>query len=100
MLRVELIKDNCPAPMAASLYAMSRRTLARHLKAEGRTFRQLTNEVRCEIACKLLAKTDLSLKQIAEVLNYSEPSAFTRAFQRWKGQAPSAYSSSRLGLTG
>ena len=88
-LRVELIRDPCPAEMVASLYSVSRRTLHRRLQAEGRTFRQVADEIRCEIACKLLATSDLSLRQIAEILNYSEHSAFTRAFQRWTGQAPS-----------
>ena len=98
MLRIELIRDACPAAMVASLYAVSHRTMTRHLKAEGRTFRQVTNEVRCEIACKLVAETDLSLRQIAEILNYSDPSAFTPAFQRWMGRAPSAYRSSHREL--
>jgi AraC-like DNA-binding protein len=98
LLRVELIRDTCTSDMVASLYAVSRRTLYRYLKAEGRTFRQVANEVRGEIACTLLAKTDLSVGQIAEVLNYSETSAFTRAFQRWSGQPPTAWRSSHPGL--
>jgi len=84
--------------MVASLYSVSRRTLSRHLKAEGRSFRRVANEGRFEIACTLLAKTDLSVGQIAEVLNYSETSAFTRAFQRWSGQPPTAWRSSHPGL--
>ena len=79
LLQVKLIRDTCTATMAASLYAVSRRTLYRYLKAEGRTFRQVANEVRCEIACTLLAKTDMPLSQITEILNYSEVSAFSRA---------------------
>jgi AraC-like DNA-binding protein len=77
--------------MVAGLYAVSRRTLHRYLKAEGGTFRQVANGVRCEIACTLLAETDLTLSQIAEVLNYSEISAFSRAFRRWAGQPPSVW---------
>jgi AraC-like DNA-binding protein len=100
MLRGKLIRGTCSADMVASLYSVSRRTLYRHLKAEGRTFRQVTNGVRCEIACTLIAETDLSFSQIAEILNYSEASAFTRAFQRWSGQTPSAWRSTHLGLTG
>jgi AraC-like DNA-binding protein len=100
LLRVELIRDTCTSAMVASLYSVSRRTLSRHLEAEGRAFRQVANEVRFEIACMLLAKTDLSFSQIAELLNYSEHSAFTRAFQRWSGQPPSVWRSSHLGLTG
>ncbi|WP_201838421.1 helix-turn-helix transcriptional regulator [Microvirga zambiensis] len=100
MLRVELNKDTCKAAMIASLFAVSRRTLSRHLKAEGRTFRQVINEVRCEIACMLIAKTDLPFSQIAEALHYTAPSAFTRAFRRWTGQSPTAWRSRPLGLTG
>ena len=100
MLRGKLIRGTCSADVVASLYSVSRRTLYRHLKAEGRTFRQVTNGVRCEIACTLIAETDLSFSQIAEILNYSEASAFTRAFQRWSGQTPSAWRSTHLGLTG
>lgn len=99
LLRVELIKDTCSATTTASRYAVSRRTLSRHLKAEGRTFRQVTNEVRCEIACMLLAKSALSLSEIAAILNYTEQSAFTRAFRRWAGQPPSAWRSSHQELT-
>jgi AraC-like DNA-binding protein len=93
-LRVKLIRDTCTAAMTASLYAVSRRTLYRHLKAEGGTFRQVANGVRCEIACTLLAETNLTLSQITEILNYSEIGAFSRAFRRWAGQPPSVWRSS------
>ena len=99
-LRVKLIRDTCTSDMVASLYAVSRRTLHRHLKAEGGTFRQVANEVRCEIACTLLAETDLTLSQIAEILNYSEVSAFSRAFRRWAGQPPSVWRSSHRARAG
>ena len=94
LLQVKLIWETCTATMAASLYSVSRRTLHRYLKAEGSTFRQVANRVRREIVCTLLAKTDMPLSQIAEVLNYSEISAFSRAFRRWSGQPPSAWRSS------
>jgi AraC-like DNA-binding protein len=73
---------------------MHRRTLNRHLRTEGLAFRQVANQVRFEIACELLANTDMALSQIAAVLRYSEPSAFTRAFRRWSGQTPSAWRAS------
>ena len=99
-LRVTLIRDTCTSDMVASLYAVSRRTLYRYLKAEGGTFWQVANEVRCEIACTLLAETDLTLSQIAEILNYSEISAFSRAFRRWSGQPPSVWRSSHRAWAG
>ena len=73
---------------------MHRRTLHRHLRTEGLAFRQMANEIRFEIACELLANTDMALGQIAAALKYSELSAFTRAFRRWSGQTPSAWRTS------
>jgi AraC-like DNA-binding protein len=98
MLRGKLIRDTCTSAMVASLYSVSRRTLYRYLKAEGRTFRQVANAIRGEIACTLLAETNLPLSQIAEVLNYSEVSAFSRAFRRWSGQPPSVWRSNHRRL--
>ena len=75
---------------------MSRRTLYRYLKAEGRTFRQVANEVRCEMACTLLAETDMPLSPITEIQNYSEVSAFSRAFR----QPPSVWRSNHRARKG
>jgi AraC-like DNA-binding protein len=91
LLRTELLRETCSAARVARLFSMHRRTLTRHLRTEGLAFRQLTDEVRFEIACDLLANTDMALSQIAAVLKYSEPSAFTRAFRRWSGETPSAW---------
>ena len=70
---------------------MHRRTLHRHLRTEGLAFRQVADEIRFEIACELLENTDMALSQVAAALQYSELSAFTRAFRRWSGQTPSAW---------
>ncbi|MBB4041776.1 AraC-like DNA-binding protein [Microvirga flocculans] len=101
VLRIELLKDSCSAAEIARLFSINRRTLHRHLRAEGLAFRQVANEIRFEIACDLLENTDMELNQVAAVLKYSELSAFTRAFRRWSGQTPSAWrmSHSRLRKT-
>ena len=93
VLRTELLKDTCSVAAIACLFSMHRRTLHRHLRTEGVAFRQVANEIRFEIACDLLANTEMTLGQIAAALRYSEPSAFTRAFRRWSGQTPSAWRS-------
>jgi AraC-like DNA-binding protein len=94
VLRTELLRDTCSAAGVSRLFSMHRRTMSRHLHTEGLGFRQVTNEVRFEIACELLANTDMALGQVAAVLRYSELSAFTRAFRRWSGQTPSAWRTS------
>ncbi|AWM85474.1 AraC family transcriptional regulator [Microvirga sp. 17 mud 1-3] len=91
VLRTELLRDTCSAATVARLFSMHRRTMSRHLRAEGLAFRQVANEIRFQIACELLENTNMALSQIATVLRYSEPSAFTRAFRRWSEQTPSAW---------
>ena len=54
-------------------------------------YRAITNEIRFEIARQLLTDTRVPLAQIAAALGYSEASAFTRAFRRWSGQAPTTW---------
>jgi AraC-like DNA-binding protein len=86
-----LTSHHCSADDMADLLAMSRRTFDRRLKSRGTSYRALANEIRFEVACRLLQDTEMSLIQIAAALGYSEASAFTRAFRGWSGQAPSAW---------
>ncbi len=70
--------------------AMSQRTLARRLAAEGSSFAAILKEVRAALAKRYIADRTLPISQIAWLLGYAEVSAFTRAFQRWTGKVPSA----------
>ena len=70
---------------------LSRQTLARRLKAEGTTFEQVLAELRREIAVRRLAGEGGSVSQVAYLLGFSDPAAFSRAFKRWTGRSPSAF---------
>jgi AraC-like DNA-binding protein len=76
-----------PASVAKAL-AVSRRTLSRRLAGEGTSVRDILNDVRREFACALLQDRSLSVGDIAFFLQYSEPTAFHRAFRRWTGETP------------
>jgi AraC-like DNA-binding protein len=69
--------------------AMSERTLRRALAAEGSSFRAIVERARHDRARLLLQDRRASLAEIALSLGFSELSAFSRAFKRWTGQAPS-----------
>jgi len=71
----------------ARTLGISARTLRRQLEAEGRSLRTLLDELRRERADELLA-AGTPAKEIAFVLGFSEPSAFSRAYKRWTGRAP------------
>lgn len=90
-LRSELLKGPCSVPEIARLFGLHPRTFSRHLAAEGAAFQKLVDDIRFEIARDLLANTRMALSQVASVLRFSEPSAFTRAFERWSGQTPSVW---------
>jgi AraC-like DNA-binding protein len=66
---------------------MSERTLGRRLEERGLRFRGLVDEVRMAEAERLL-RASRPVAEVAEALGYAEQSAFSRAFRRWKGEAP------------
>jgi AraC-like DNA-binding protein len=73
----------------AEALATSERSLQRKLQAEGVSFRDVVDEARHKLAVVYLGDQSLSMTDIACLLGYSEGAAFTRAFKRWTGQAPS-----------
>lgn len=72
----------------SDLMNFSPRTLQRHIAEEGSTFKLLVENVRQELALHYLDDEKLSISEIAYLLGYSEVSAFTRAFTRWKKISP------------
>ena len=91
MLRARVIFPDVSLETVASELAMVPRTLNRRLQAEGKSFRELINEARFEVARQLLAGTRMDITDIALALGYADPSGFTHAFQRWSGVAPSEW---------
>jgi len=71
--------------------SMHPRTLNRRLQAEGASFRDLLNQARFDVARDLLSGTGMPVTDLALVLGYADTSAFTHAFQRWAGVAPSQW---------
>lgn len=81
----------CTIDTIADYLAMSVRTLQRNLARSSTTFEQLRDRVRLDLAEKYLRQSNMSLAEIADVLGYSQPSAFTRAFKRRHNVAPLRY---------
>jgi AraC-like DNA-binding protein len=75
------------APTIAQQIAVSPRTLHRRLAEEGASFRALLDATRQALARRHLAAS-VPLAEIAYLVGFSEPSAFSRAFRRWFGHAP------------
>ncbi len=91
ILRTALLTGHGGADQVASLLAMHSRTLHRRLAASGTNFRRLVDESRYAIARQMLTDTASDVSKIANVLNYADSSAFTRAFRRWSATTPGAW---------
>ncbi|MGI9284183.1 MAG: AraC family transcriptional regulator [Pseudomonadales bacterium] len=93
-IRVMLPTGNCSIDVIAGCLNMSKRTLQNRMKSEGATFQNLLDEVRSEIARSYLRDSKVSMTYLADILAYSELSAFSRAFKRWFGVSPKMWQAS------
>lgn len=87
-LAAEMNKSPLTLDRIAAAYGSSERSLRRHLADEGRPFRELLDHVRRDLCDLYRLEGQRSLSQVAELLGYSELSAFSRAFTRWYGISP------------
>jgi AraC-like DNA-binding protein len=71
------------------------RTMQRKLSAEGHTFKDILEGLRKDFAVSYMGSKDVSVNEVANLLNYADGSTFIRSFKRWTGQTPNAY---RAGL--
>jgi AraC-like DNA-binding protein len=66
-------------------------TIRRRFAESGTSYRQIKSSCRRELGLELLQKTELSVEQIAERLDFCDSDAFRSAFKQWVGITPSAY---------
>ena len=72
----------------AQALGMSPRTLARHLHHEGVKFAKVLQNLRLQLARQYFRESGTNTSQLAWLLGYREPSAFSHAFKRWTGIPP------------
>lgn len=83
--------QRCNLEGIADYFSLHPRTLNRRLKEAGTSFRELHNEASHATACQLLQQTRSSIANIAELLGYSNETAFNRAFSHWEGTPPAKW---------
>ena len=89
-IAVHLPHGKARAREIARKLGVSQRTLARRLSSEGLTFASVLQRLKSDLAKRHLADETLSISEIAWLVGYQDVSAFTHAFKRWTGKAPSA----------
>ena len=70
---------------------LNARTLQRKLQEENTSFREVSDNIKQEMANHLLCNSNLSIADIAYKLGYAEPGTFSKAFKQWTGKTPGSY---------
>lgn len=94
LLRYEPDLGQIDGRQIARRLGMTLRGLRRRLGEMGTPLSGLIDEVRKELACNALRDPQVCIKEVAERLGFSEPSAFHRAFKRWTGETPAQWRAS------
>lgn len=68
---------------------LSKRSLQRHLQAEGQSFQKVLEGTRRDLALHYLGQDGVSIEEISFLLSYRDPNSFYRAFHGWTGMTPS-----------
>jgi AraC-like DNA-binding protein len=74
---------------------MSARSLRRHLSGQRVPYHDLVEDARSTRAKDLLTDPLCSVQEAAYALGFESPGAFTRAFKRWTGIAPTVFRAPR-----
>jgi len=77
--------------LAADLAGVSKRSLQRHLREEGTSYREVIQRARYELACHLLQDPGLRVLDVAYALGYEDPSNFGRSFRQIAGFGPEEF---------
>ncbi|MBS0505147.1 MAG: AraC family transcriptional regulator ligand-binding domain-containing protein [Proteobacteria bacterium] len=87
-----LRRDDIPGlDQLSRMFGLSTATFRRRLTAEGTSLVKIRQACRQEIAVDLLERSRLSIKEIAERVQFNDTATFRRAFRAWTGRSPSDF---------
>ncbi len=81
----------CTPESVAHVLGVGARTLQRRLRQQRKSFREVRDAVRCDVASGLLRRPSLQVSEVAEKLGFADVAAFDKAFKRWTGKTPRAF---------
>ncbi len=76
---------------AAKRLALTKRTLQRKLAEESSSYQAVLTATRRELAQHYLARSSVSLVEVAYLLGFQDGNSFIRAFRGWTGETPREY---------
>lgn len=88
-IEVLLPMGRCSADAVAAELGVDRRTMHRHLDAEGESFSSILDAVRTDLAERFLGTGRHSVTEVSELLGFGAPSGLSRWFRQHYGCSPS-----------
>lgn len=91
-----LVVVELPGPLPgfaeiARQLGLSESSLRRRLQAEGSSYQEIKDEVRCTVAMERLRASRDTVAELGEYLGFAEPGSFVRSFKSWTGVTPQAW---------
>ncbi|MEV4124041.1 AraC family transcriptional regulator [Nocardia sp. NPDC049707] len=91
LIELLLPTGRCSVDQIARSLGVDRRTIHRHLAAEGETFTTLLDAIRAELAQHMVTSRRHTVTEIAELLAFSSPGNFSRWFRQRHGCSPTQW---------
>jgi len=92
-----LASGRCTADEVARHLGVDRRTVHRRLAAEGESFSSVVEAVRAQMVTRHLQAGERTITDLARLLGFDDPSAFSRWFRARHGCSPSAWRRAHAG---
>lgn len=96
LIQQAMSAGDCSIERVADFLAVNKRTLQRQLREHDTSYKALLEEVRFDLARRYLRESGGSLTTLADMLCYSELSAFSNAFRIRFGMSPRAWKKQEL----
>ncbi len=94
LIRQSISAGDCSVQRVASYLNINKRTLQRQLGKHDTSYKTLLDDVRFTIAAQYLRESNGSLSRLADLLCYSDLSAFSYAFKHRTGMSPKQWKQS------
>jgi AraC-like DNA-binding protein len=98
VIMARLGRSSIDMAAVARLLGLSERTLQRHLREVGSSYRDVLDLVRHDKALRLLLQPQLTVAEIAGRLGFDSAAVFIRAFRRWTNLTPARWRLLELGI--
>jgi len=87
-----MINNSIPSKeLIAEQLGVSSRTLQRQLESEGRSYKQLLQSIRQEMAEHYLKNSSMSVEAVSQKIGFADARSFQRSFKQWTGQTPGSF---------